>query len=71
MVNLWDGLETKAVLPTLLLNNTCVKIVLVWPQFLALKGMDTLRYICGNGQSAENKDPSKTYDPSVPCQGTG
>ena len=68
MINL---VETKAVLPTLLLNNTCVKIVLVGPQFLALKGMDTLRYICGNGQSAENKDPSKTYDPSVPCQGTG
>ena len=66
MINL---VETKAVLPTLLLNNTCVKIVLVGPQFLALKGMDTLRYICGNGQSAENKDPSKTYDPSVPCQG--
>ena len=66
MINL---VETKAVLPTLLLNNTCVKIVLVGPQFLALKGMDTLWYICGNGRPAENKDLSKTNYPGVPCQG--
>ena len=66
MINL---VETKAALPTLLLNNTCVKIVLVGPQFLALKGMDTLWYICGNGRPAENKDLSKTNYPGVPCQG--